>query len=44
MELYGFHPPSIISLLKGKYKVPAIEDQIKHQQEVLQSLMENLAI
>jgi len=44
MALYGYHPPSIMSLLKGKAKVQAVEDHIEHQQEVLQLLKENLAI
>ena len=44
MELYGYHPPSITSPLKGKYKVHIVEDHIKHQQEVLQLLKDDLVI
>ena len=42
MELYGYHPPSITSSLRGNYKVQAVEDHIEHQQKVLQLLKDNL--
>ena len=42
MELYGYHPPSITSPLKGHSKVQAMEDHLQHQQEVLQILKDNL--
>jgi hypothetical protein len=42
MELYGYHPPSMESPLKGKYKVQAVEDHIENQQEVLKLLKDNL--
>jgi hypothetical protein len=44
MALYGYHPPSITSSLKEKSKVQAVEDHIKHQQEVLQILKDNLTM
>ena len=42
MALYGYHPPSIASSLRENSKVQAVEDQIEHQQEVLQLLKDNL--
>jgi len=30
MALYGYHPPSITSPLKGHSKVQAVEDHLKH--------------
>jgi hypothetical protein len=42
MALYGYHPPSITSPLRGKAKVQAVEDHIEHQQEVLKLLKEKL--
>ena len=42
MELYGYHPSSIISSLRENYKVQAMEDHIEHSQEVLQLLKDNL--
>ena len=42
MALYGYHPPSITSSLREISKVQAVEDHIKHQQEVLQLLKDNL--
>ena len=42
MALYGYHPPSITLYLKENSKVEAVEDHIKHQQEVLQLLKDNL--
>jgi hypothetical protein len=44
MALYGYHPPSITSPLKGNAKVQAVEDHIWHQQEVLKLLKDNLVI
>jgi hypothetical protein len=43
MSLYGYHPPSITSSLKEKYKVQVVEDHIKHQQ-VIQILKDNLTM
>jgi hypothetical protein len=43
MALYGYHHPSITSL-KEKSKVQAVEDYIKHQQQVLQILKDNLTM
>ena len=42
MALYGYHPPSITSSLRENSKGPVVEDHIKHQQEVLQLLKDNL--
>ena len=42
MVLYGYHPPSITSSLRENSKVQAVEDHIKHQQEFLQLLKDNL--
>ena len=42
MALYGYHPPSITSSLRENAKVQAVEDQIEHQQQVLQLLNDNL--
>jgi hypothetical protein len=44
MTLYGYHPPSITSSLKGKSKVQAVEDHIEHQQQVIQILKDNLTM
>jgi hypothetical protein len=44
MALYGYHPPSITSSLKEKYKVQVVEDHIEHQQQVLQILKDNLTM
>jgi hypothetical protein len=44
MALYGYHPPSITSSLKDKSKVQAVEDHIKHKQQVLQILKDNLTM
>jgi len=44
MALYGYHPPSIMSPLKGKSKVKAMEVHIEHQQDILKLLKDNLAI
>ena len=42
MALYGYHPPSITYLVRDSYKVQAMEDHMKHQQQVLQLLKVNL--
>ena len=42
--LYGYHPPSITSPLKGNTKVQAVEDNIGNQQEVLKLLKDNLVM
>ena len=42
IALYGYHLPSITSSLRQNSKVQAVEDHIKHQQEVLQLLKDNL--
>jgi hypothetical protein len=44
LALYGYHPPSITSPLKGISKVRAVEDYIGHQQEVLKLLKDNLVM
>jgi hypothetical protein len=44
LELYGYHPPSITSPLKGNAKVQAMEDHKGHQQEVLKILKDNLVM
>ena len=44
MALYGYHPPSITSYLRENYKVQVVEDHIKHQQQVLQLLKDNLTL
>jgi hypothetical protein len=44
MALYGYHPPSITSPLKGTIKAQAVEDHIQHQQEVLKLLKDNLVM
>ena len=44
MALYVYHPPSITSTLKGKYKVKAMENHLEHQQEFLHILKDSLVI
>ena len=44
MALYGYQPPSITSYLKENSKVQAVEHHIKHQQQVLQLLKDNLVL
>ena len=44
LAVYGYHPPSITSPLKGNEKVHAMEEHIGHQQEVLKLLKENLVM
>jgi hypothetical protein len=44
MELYGYHPPSIASPLKGNSKVQVVEDHLEHWQEVLEILKDNMVI
>ena len=41
MPLYGYHPSSITSPLKGKYKVQHVEDHLEHQEEGLKLLKDN---
>ena len=42
MALYGYHPPSTTSSLRDAFKVQAVEYHMKHQQQVLQLLKDNL--
>ena len=42
MALYGYHPPSITYSLRDSSKVQAVEDHMKHQQQVLQLLKDSL--
>ena len=42
MALYGYHRPSIIYSLRDSSKVQAVEYHMKHQQQVLQLLKDNL--
>ena len=42
MKIYGYPPPSITSVLKGTKKAQGVEDHIRHQQEVLKLLKDNL--
>ena len=44
LALYGYHPPSITSPLKGKAIVDVREDQIYHHKEVLKLLKDNLVM
>jgi hypothetical protein len=44
LTLYGYHPPSITSPLKGTTKVQVVEYHIGHQQEVLKLLKDNLVM
>ncbi|KAH9297684.1 hypothetical protein KI387_029366, partial [Taxus chinensis] len=44
LALYGYHPPSITSSLRGQPWVRAVEEHIQYQQEVLSSLKENLVM
>jgi hypothetical protein len=44
LALYGYHPPSITSPLKGNTKVQVVEDHIGNQQEVLKLLKDNLVM
>lgn len=44
MVLYGYHPPSITSSLRYQSKVQAVKEHIKHQQQVLQLLKDNLTL
>jgi hypothetical protein len=34
LALYGYHPPSITSLVKGNIKAQEVEDYIGNQQKV----------
>ena len=42
MTLYGYHPPSITSLVRDSSKVQVVEYHLKHQQQVPQLLKDNL--
>ena len=42
MALYGYYPPSITSSVRYSSKVQAVEDHMKHKQQFLQLLKENL--
>ena len=44
MALYGYHPPSITYSLRDSSKFKAVEDHMKHQQQFLQLLKDNLNI
>jgi len=44
MALYGYHPLSITSYLRENSKVQVVEDHMKHQQQVLQVLKDNLTL
>ena len=44
MELYGYHPPSITSSLRDQSKVQEVQENIEHQQQVLQLLKDNLTL
>jgi hypothetical protein len=44
LALYGYHPPSITSPLKGNEKIQAVEDHIGNQQEILKLLKDNLVM
>eukprot|EP00253_Pinus_taeda_P011086 PITA_11086 len=44
MALYGYQPPSITSYLRESFKVQVVEHHIKHQQQVLQLLKDNLVL
>ena len=44
MALYGYHPMSITSSLRENSKVQTVEDHIKHQQQVIQLLKDNLTL
>ena len=44
LVVYGYHPPSITSSLKGNTKVQVVEDHIGNQQEVLKLLKDNLVM
>jgi hypothetical protein len=44
MTLYGYHPPSITSPLKGNTNVQVVEDHIGYQQDVIKLLKDNLVM
>jgi hypothetical protein len=44
LALYGYHPPSIKSPLKGNTKVQEVEENIGNQKEVLKLLKDNLVM
>ena len=42
ITLYGYHPPSITYSLRDSSKDQGVEDHMKHQQQVLQLLKDNI--
>jgi hypothetical protein len=44
LALYGYHPPSITSPLRGTAMVQAMEDHIGHRKGVLKLLKDNLVM
>ena len=44
MALYGYHPPSITYSIRYQSKVQVVEEHIKHQQQVLQLLKDNMTL
>ena len=44
MALYRYHPPSITYSLRDSSKVQAMEDHMKHQQQVIQLLKDDLTL
>jgi len=44
MALYEYHTQSIRSYLRENSKVKEMEDNVKHQQQVLQLLKDNLTL
>ena len=44
MAVYVYYPPSIISSLRDSSKVQAMEEHMKHQQQVLEILKDTLSL
>ena len=44
LALYGYHPPSITSPLKGIAKVQVVEKHTGQQQDILKLLKDNLVM
>jgi hypothetical protein len=44
MALYGYHPSSITSYLREKSKVQAMQENMEHQQQVIQLLKDNMTL
>ena len=42
IAFYGYHPPSITYSIRDSSKVQVLEDHMKHQQQFLQLLKDNL--